>query len=142
MESKQIHILLDKFFEGQTTLEEDQLLKAYFQQERVEEAFAPYQVYFTNIHLAKTISVNKQFVLNKKPAVSSWVKRVASVAAVGVAVVWLSVPSFDTPTEEEIAYETFKENMLFVSHQLNRAEQDIAHINYLYDKPKAYLKYE
>ena len=142
MESKQVQILLDKFFEGHTTLEEEQLLKAYFQQDGLEEAFLPYQSYFVNIKSAQAIALDKQLTLSQKLPFFKWYKHVAAVAAVGIAVVWLSIPIFEAPTEEELAYEAFKENIFFISDQLNRAEQDIAYVNQLYDKPKAYLKYE
>ena len=142
MESKQVQILLDKFFKGQTTLKEEQMLKAYFQQEEVAEAYVPYQSYFSNVQTAQSVSLKKQIRLYRKPLALTWAKRVAAVAAVGMAIVWLSVPTFDAPSEEELAYAAFKENMFFMADQLNRAEQDIAYINHLYDKPKAYLKYE
>lgn len=142
MESKQVQILLDRFFEGQTTLKEERMLKAYFQQEEVAEAFVAYQAYFANVQTAQSVSLNKQMRLQRKPLALTWVKRVVAVAAVGVAIVWLSVPTFDAPSEEELAYAAFKENMFFMADQLNRAEQDVAYINHLYDKPKAYLKYE
>lgn len=142
MESKQVQILLDKFFEGQTTLKEEQMLKAYFQQDEIDETFMPYQGYFVHIESAQAVSITKHTRLRRKPAAFGWAKRVAAVAAVGMLVFWLSPPIFDAPTEEELAYATFKENMFFMAGQLNKAEQDIAYINHLYDKPKAYLKYD
>ena len=142
MESKQLQILLDKFFDGQTTLKEERMLKTYFLQDGVEEVFAPYKTYFTKMQSAQKVSLNKPIGLRKKRGVFAWIRPVVAVAAVASVLVWLSVPTFDTLTEEELAYAAFKENMVFVADQLNRAEQDIAYINHLYDKPKAYLKYE
>ena len=55
MESKQVQILLDKFFEGQTTLKEEQMLKAYFQQDEIDETFMPYQGYFVDIESAQVV---------------------------------------------------------------------------------------
>ena len=90
MESKQVQILLDKFFEGQTTLKEEQMLKAYFQQDEIDETFMPYQGYFVHIDSAQAVSITKPTRLRRQPAAFGWAKRVAAVAAVGMLVFWLS----------------------------------------------------
>ena len=135
MESKQVKILLDKFFEGKSTLEEERLLKIYFQQDEIADAFVPFQPYFVHTRSVQSVSIDKQFSLPNKSFLSVMGRRIASIAAIGLAVFSLTVFDFNKPTEEELAFAAFKENMFLVSNQLNRAEQDITYINYLYNTP-------
>lgn len=131
MESKQVKILLDKFFEGKSTLEEERLLEIYFQQDEIADAFVPFQPYFVHTRSVQSVSIDKQFSLPNKSFLSLMGKRIASIAAIGLAIFWL----FNKPTEEELAFVAFKENMFLVSNQLNRAQHDITYINYLYNTP-------
>jgi len=135
MESKQVKILLDKFFEGKSTLEEERLLKIYFQQDEIADAFVPFQPYFVHTRSVQSVSIDKQFSLPDKSFLSVMGKRIASIAAIGLAVFSLSVFDFNKPTEEELAFAAFKENMFLVSNQLNRAQHDVTYINYLYNTP-------
>ena len=135
MESKQVKILLDKFFEGQTTLEEERLLEIYFHQDEIADAFVPFQPYFVHTRSVQSVSIDKQLSLPNKSFLSLMGKRIVSVAAIGLALFSLSVFDFNKPTDEELAFAAFKENMFLVSNQLNRAEQDITYINYLYNTP-------
>lgn len=135
MDFKQVKILLDKFFEGKSTLEEERLLKIYFQQDEIADAFVPFQSYFVHTRSVQSVSIDKQLSLPDKSFLSVMGKRIASIAAIGLAVFSLTVFDFNKPTEEELAFAAFKENMFLVSNQLNRAEQDITFINYLYNTP-------
>jgi len=135
MESKQVKILLDKFFEGQTTLEEERLLEIYFHQDEIADAFVPFQPYFVHTRSVQSVSIDKQLSLPNKSFLSLMGKRIVSVAAIGLALFSLSVFDFNKPTDEELAFAAFKENMFLVSNQLNRAQQDITYINYLYNTP-------
>ena len=47
MDYKYIEQLLDKYFEAQTTLEEEQILRAFFAQEDVPAHLLPYREFFT-----------------------------------------------------------------------------------------------
>lgn len=135
MEFKQVKILLDKFFEGKSTLEEERLLETYFQQDEIADAFVPFQPYFVHTRSVQSVSIDKQFSLPNKSFLSVMGRRIASIAAIGLVVFSLSVFDFNKPTEEELAFAAFKDNMFLVSNQLNRAEQDITYINYLYNTP-------
>jgi hypothetical protein len=133
MESKQVKILIDKFFEGETTLEEEHLLEIYFQQDEIAESFLPFQSYFVHTRSVQSVSINKQLSLPKKTFLSVKQQRIASIAVVGLTVFWLAVYDFNQPTKEELAFSTFKENMFLMADQFNRAEQDITYVNYLYN---------
>ena len=49
MELKQAHKCIDLYFEGETTLEQEQALGAYFSQPKVDESVVQYKPYFTAI---------------------------------------------------------------------------------------------
>lgn len=49
MKSGEVIILLRKYFEGETTLEEERLLREFFRQELVPEELQPYRKWFTGL---------------------------------------------------------------------------------------------
>ncbi len=46
MDIKEIQVLLEKYFEGETTLEEDQALLDYFSGENIDSKLRPWQQQF------------------------------------------------------------------------------------------------
>ena len=55
MDYKYIEQLLDKYFECNTTLEEEQILRAFFAQEDVPVHLLPYQEFFTSQSFGKNV---------------------------------------------------------------------------------------
>ncbi len=49
METKKIKEILDRYFEGNSSLEEEQVLKAYFSSADIDEEFIPFQPLFSSI---------------------------------------------------------------------------------------------
>lgn len=50
MNRNEVKILLQKFFEAETTLREEHLLKDYFRNEKVDSEFEPYKAFFTGLN--------------------------------------------------------------------------------------------
>lgn len=61
MTTQQIHELLDKYFEGQTTLVEEAQLKAYFQNGEVATSLAMYSDFFQFLDQEKTPTLRADF---------------------------------------------------------------------------------
>ncbi|MEL7122394.1 MAG: hypothetical protein AAFO07_23315 [Bacteroidota bacterium] len=53
--------LLDKYFEGETTLEEEHKLKLYFLDDNVDESLLPYKPLFNMIEEESHVKLNKTF---------------------------------------------------------------------------------
>ena len=61
MTTQQIQKLLDKYFEGQSTLAEEADLKAYFQSGQVAESFSMYADFFQFLEQEKTPTLRADF---------------------------------------------------------------------------------
>ena len=53
--------LIEKYFEGETSLEEEASLREYFQQETVEESLQMYRPLFQHYHSAKDATLGEEF---------------------------------------------------------------------------------
>lgn len=51
MKSEEVKILLQKYFEGETTLGDERLLSEYFSQEQVPEELMPYREWFAGLRM-------------------------------------------------------------------------------------------
>lgn len=113
MAYNEIKELLDKYFDGETSLEEENRLRTYFTQEDIAETLRPYQPLFQFFTAEREITLGKDFdrqLLEKidakprpKPMIrrlNTWVVRVAALVALAVGL-WMIYP--ETPQPEEVA---------------------------------------
>jgi hypothetical protein len=113
MAYNEIKELLDKYFEGETSLEEENRLRTYFTQENIPKALRPYQPLFQFFVAEREITLGKDFdrqLLEKIDAktrpepmirrLNTWVVRVAALVALAVGL-WMIYP--ETPKPEEVA---------------------------------------
>ncbi|MEN0046766.1 MAG: hypothetical protein AAF806_06905 [Bacteroidota bacterium] len=98
--TKYIKDLLEKYFEGETSIAEEQQLKAYFNSGKVTEEFLPYQDLFQYFKVAKEVSLEGDIVklgdtkvrpLTARNKVFTWLSIAASIAL--VIGLWLYYPS-------------------------------------------------
>lgn len=104
MTQQEIKTLLDKYFEGETSLEEENLLKAYFHGPGVAPGFQAFQPLFQFFEAEKEASLSDEFEqkllrkIQEKPAprirlITPYLMRVAAAAAIILGIVVL----FPTP---------------------------------------------
>jgi len=138
MELKQVHKWIDLYFEGQTTLAQEQALNDYFSQPKIEKSLAPYKPYFVAISQERT----QRFEGGFNPATNKrrWFSTALAVAA-SVAFVALFLRPVQ-PTPEEIVFEEFKANMYLVSTHLNRSKQGVAYMETFNQTTKKFIKTE
>ncbi|MEM8527305.1 MAG: hypothetical protein AAGG68_21875 [Bacteroidota bacterium] len=95
--------LLEKYFEGETSIAEEQQLKAYFNGEQIAEELLPYQDLFQYFKIAKEVNFDKKISLSKSAKVSkltprnktfTWLSVAASIAL--VIGLWFFYPSETT----------------------------------------------
>lgn len=171
MDIDEIKILLDRYIEGNSSLEEEQLLGQFFTQnkEPIPDEWKQYVVYFKHIEEAKDIEPTKnieELVLSKieddQPSIKkmNWVNDlwiVAAAAIVGGLLFMMNVVNEMTqPANQDIvtveyeekeikqAYKEAIQIMQFVSEKLNKGKkplQEIKRIKNINNKIKK-RKYE
>lgn len=143
MELKQVHKWIDLYFDGKTTLLQEQELFAYFSQSLIDESLLPYKPYFAAILQERTAYFEADFIPNRNK--SRWLyPRIAAVAA-SVAVCFFAVQQTllaPQPTAEEIAFEEFKSNMYLVAGHLNKGKHGMAYIDTFNQTTNKFIKSE
>jgi hypothetical protein len=98
--TKIIHKLIDKYFEAETTVEDEGLLKEYFAQDEVHSSLKQYKMLFNVYNKAASVQYLKELSLpkvegkiikmdsgkfeNKKVIKLSWLKTAAAAACIGI----------------------------------------------------------
>ena len=136
MELNKIEKLLDKYFEGETTVNEEMELKSYFSSEEVAQYLKQYQSlfgYFTQEKEAKFVS---KFVLMPTKKRYYWISIAASVVVflgIGTFVYFNESTSnpkdlgtYDTPEE---AFEATQKALSLLSNNLQFGIESVGYIN-------------
>lgn len=140
MELKQIEILLEKYFEGETTLQEEKELKAYFSSNNVAPYLDVYVPMFTNFQKQKEIQFTKALPLQpRKRNNVKWIGVAASVVALFGTLLYFNnqntskdLGTFSSP--EEAFLETQKA-LHMVSLEVNKGVKSMEVLNE-YEKTK------
>jgi hypothetical protein len=133
MELNKIEQLLEKYLEGETSLNEEQLLQEFFNSKHVPSHLLSYQPLFNYFMTAKTEVYTKNLPLKSTTsAVYKWFGVAAAILiSAGVFFNW-SVSNADLGTykkdETQLAYNQFVESMQMVSKNFN---QGTSQVNYL-----------
>lgn len=136
MESKRIHILLHKYFEAESTLDEENELINYFNSGQVEDEFKSYEPVFSGL---KQLSVNEDAQLgddlmnyileseNKEKLRYRWMWQIVTGVAASVILVMLAVNFYsnqgqwnDTFTDPQQAYAEASKTLEFVAGKYNK----------------------
>lgn len=136
MDLQKIEQLLDAYFEGTSSLEEEKILLAYFKEGKVAPQHKVYEDMFSFFATAKSEKTNvtpeiseankQSFIIQMK----KWVAIAALlVVAIGVTF-FINNSSNKLSTEEqreaEIAFEKTKEALDFISFQFNESAQNLS----------------
>jgi hypothetical protein len=110
-EIRHIQALLEKFWEGETTLEEERQLKGYFASEQVDERLKQYMPLFQAIREEQTVQLNKPKLIPIRPNQYNWQgwAVAASIALLLVASAWWI---FSSPAETTIYADSPAEKQL------------------------------
>ncbi|MCB0593017.1 MAG: hypothetical protein H6557_36345 [Lewinellaceae bacterium] len=106
MDYKVMEQLLDKYFDGETSLQEESRLREYFRRADVPEALQPYQPLFRHLHQERTHELGAGFdekllrqlqraqpeaKVRRLPA-RAWVLRIAAALVIGFGLWWAYAP--------------------------------------------------
>jgi len=130
MESTKIEQLLDAYFEANTTLEEENVLKDYFKSGDVEEHLRVYQSLFVGLGNAKDEVLQKELHLPQKKGITTnwWYGIAATVAVMFVVAGTLFTDSGLSQDEQEAlaALNKSKEAMMILSESFNKGTEELA----------------
>ena len=144
MELKTIEVLLERYLEGETTLEEETVLRAYFKkEENIPKKWIHYSHFFAYCESAKKESFPSSSKTKSKTPVNIWMMAAASIAlVVGLQLSGL-FESESTPLkqqEAEFVCQQFQTQMKNVSSHLNKGVQKVAYLDYLDETSQKLLK--
>lgn len=134
MESNKIERILEAYFDGQTSLEEEKMLRDYFINNKVSDHLAQYKPLFAGFEAARLEKSSTAFVFpkNKTPKIRTWWYSVAAMLLVAIAVggFYLSQPRLTQEEKEALAaFEKSQDAMLLLSENLNKGAEQISLVN-------------
>lgn len=132
MESHNIKQLLEKYFEGETSIQEEKELKHYFSSDNVAPELLQYQSMFGYFSKEKKTQSQREIILTKKTNKKGFWMAASVVILLGIGVTFLNQPvqpedlgTFDSP---EIALEETQKALSLIAENLNRGKQKIQYI--------------
>ena len=150
MDSKHIEALLEKYWNAETTLEQEQELREFFQGTDVPENLNEAAVLFRYFENEKSKKLNENFDADVTKKVqqrqggkiipmTNWfqIARVAAGIIVVVAAVYLigvdrtSKEIADTESDPKLAFEQTKKALLMISKNFHKAQREASMINLL-----------
>lgn len=132
MESIKIEKLLEAYFEGETSLLEEQVLRDYFKSENVAEKLQQYKPIFEGLLATaeEHSSRNFEFLKSNSGSKKRWYSVAAIlVVALGIGSFYFSQPSFTLEEQEALAaFEKSKETMMLLSENLNKGAAQLTYV--------------
>ncbi len=135
MESVNIEKLLDKYFEGETSINEEATLKAYFEKPNIPEHFMQYKAMFAYFAQNKAESSKKPIQVNSKK--QTWYGKSIAIAAVFLLLIAIGIKYNHSNSklsdaelkEAQIAYVETQKVFKLISENLNKGNNAVAYLN-------------
>lgn len=143
MESKHISELLKRYEAGETSLQEEAILRDYFMKaEDLPPAWQPYGSFFAYYSMAKKEAFPQNQI--KKPIVfQSWMAAAAMIAII-ITTFLATHPeknnSHLSQAKVNLAFEQFQSNIKLLSNHLNRGTQQLAYLDYWNETTQKLIK--
>ena len=135
MELAKIEQLLNAYFEGETKLEDEKILRDYFLNENVPTHLLQYKPIFVGLEAARKERLQKEIDLPKPEttAFTNWKYIAVAILVLSFLVggVYFSHSNKLTPEEKEAlaAFEESKKAMLLLSQNLNKGTERLSLVN-------------
>lgn len=133
MELVKIESLLDLYFEGETTLEQERQLRQYFVSEQVAPSLVMYQPMFQGLEAAKEEVSERTIELPSKTKRPNWWYGVAASLVIAIGLGGFSYFNSNSLSSEEqealAAYQEARETMMLLSENLNKGTESMAYLD-------------
>jgi hypothetical protein len=152
MDTMQIKVLLEKYFEAMTSLEEEQLLFSYFSGDGIAEELEPYRKHFSLLQAGREpLPVNKDFedrILSllevpeeiELPVAGRKIRLLPRIAAAATIALLIGVSVFfvarnerhrerDTFADPQLAYLEAQKTLLYVSRTMNKGIEPLKNVS-------------
>jgi len=144
MELAKIESLLEAYFDGNTTIKEEVVLRSYFMSDEVAPHLVSYQTMFEGFQMAKQEVSHRDVVLPKEANTSrNWWYSIAATAVIAIGVAGFVFQDSGVSSQEKealAALKQSKEAMFLLSNNLNKGTEDLAFIDQINKTKKRILK--
>lgn len=135
MESDKIEILLEKYFQGTTSISEENELRSYFSSSDVAQHLESYRPLFSYFSQAKEHEYSKQIPLQSKKRAVAWLSVAASVVVllgIGSYLYWntnqSSQQNLGTYNDPEVAFRETQKALAMLSNHVNTGIESVQYI--------------
>jgi hypothetical protein len=138
MDLVKIEKLIDKYFEGTTSIAEEKEIKAYFSSSNVAQHLQQYQSVFGFYTHEKNTTFNKPFLVKAKNKFSVLYLSIAASVVIALGIVIFKFNNSDVPKssgeygtydDPEIAMQETQKALALVSEKLNLGIESVSYIN-------------
>ena len=147
MELNKIETLLEKYFEGQTSIDEEQELGAYFSSSDVAQHLKQYQNLFNYFSTSRSEESQKEFKIKTKKTKVFWLSVAASASIlIGTGAIIYSnttnnasndLGTFENP---EVAFKETQKALHLLSKNVNVGIESVSYINEFQDSKNLIFK--
>ena len=132
MDSKIIKDKLDKYFEGKTSLEDEQLLSEYFNSSDIDEQFIPFSFFFTGLVELREANSKLTYEVSKlkshKKKILATVGSIAATLFIGLTIIHYTHQRYsikDTYDDPEVAYIVAIQTLEYVAIQYQKGIEQL-----------------
>lgn len=145
MELDKIDKLLEAYFEGATSLEDEAILMDYFNNHKVADHLLQYKPIFVGLSAARNERSSSDFKLEETSSktIKPWWYAAAGmfVVAVGIGSLFLSQPQLSQEEKEAlVAFEKSKKALMMLSENLNKGTQQLSFVNQFSETKEMFWK--
>ncbi len=147
MELNKIETLLEKYFEGQTSIDEEQELGAYFSSSDVAQHLKQYQNVFNYFSTSRLEESQKEFKIKSKKSKMFWLSVAASASIlIGTGAIIYSnttdsasndLGTFENP---EVAFKETQKALQLLSKNVNVGIESVSYLNEFQDSKNLIFK--
>ncbi len=144
MELDKLEKILEKYFEGETTISEEKELKVYFTRETVPSHLEKYKDMFQYFSEESNITATRELQLNtNRKTLFSWIGVAASVALIA-GIFLTNMPSkseeLGTYEDPEIALQETKKILNMVSLYMNKGKKELVYLKEFENTKNKFIK--
>jgi hypothetical protein len=143
MESAKVEQLLERYFEGETTVTEEQQLRAYFTSTEVAPHLDAYVGMFSAFAKAQEDTFTAPISIPAKKRNRSWIASAAAVVLITVGIVAQMQPdkvSGHYEDNPELAVLKAKQSLILVSNMINQSTAQLGAVKAFDNAPSTFFK--